>query len=389
MTGTDQWLTEKHYLVCPKGVMFKQMKVMSQRQVFFGGQLAATSADTMAGNAFMCMGNLAAAAPPVSALQSKAVAVMASPGVGLPRMGIPPQLLLFASGPGMIKCNMSALTRRWVGSSPNLVINGHQALLVGKSKLMCPAEAAIVEAKETFWQATATRNQHQLGPIARFAFGFLAGRGSGTMMNSDTAGSPAFDLSSLQANMALMSRLANGTAALPPAKKENAVEESRAGRQLQASGVELTLSIFAAKGETLACFPAGTLVHTGEGLLPIEKIRAGQQVWTFDEAHGNRVLKPVREVYRRAALRMAVVEMENGLIFEVTADHRFYTQGAWRQIGALKPGDPLENISAETMRIQHIALTNRSTMVYNFSVAGNENYFVTEQGILAHNASYN
>ena len=108
MADELQWLTEKHYLVCPKGVMFKQMKVMSQRQVSFSGHLAATTADTMMGNAFMCMGNLAVAAPPVSALQSKAVAVMVAPGIGLPRIGIPPQLLLFASGAGMVKCNLSA-----------------------------------------------------------------------------------------------------------------------------------------------------------------------------------------------------------------------------------------------------------------------------------------
>ena len=385
----QQWLTEKHYLVCPKGVMFKQMKVMSQRHVMFSGNLAATTADTMIGNAFMCMGNLAVAAAPVSALQSKAVAFMVAPGIGLPRIGIPPQLLLFASGAGMVKCNLSALTRVWIDSSPNLVINHHEGLVVGQSKLLCPSEAAMIEAKETFWEAMISTSHNNVGHIASFAFGFLAGRGLGNITGGQ-AGAPAmYDPASLFGGMNLMSRSANGSAVFSGGAGEvwNSNEKQN-GDKLQASGAELTLAIFAAKGSSLTCFPAGTIVHTNNGLLPIEEVRTDELLWTANELSGERELKPIKEIHRRTTLTMMVVELANGTIFEVTPDHRVLTKGEWREIQELNPGDELENIVGEPVAIKHTGSIIRSAVVYNFSVRDNENYFVTEEGILVHNASY-
>jgi len=358
----QQWLTEKHYLVCPKGVMFKQMKVMSQRHVMFSGNLAATTADTMIGNAFMCMGNLAVAAAPVSALQSKAVAFMVAPGIGLPRIGIPPQLLLFASGAGLV---------------------------VGQSKLLCPSEAAMIEAKETFWEAMISTSHNNVGHIASFAFGFLAGRGLGNITGGQ-AGAPAmYDPASLFGGMNLMSRSANGSTMFSGGAGEvwNS-NENQNGDKLQASGAELTLAIFAAKGSSLTCFPAGTIVHTNNGLLPIEEVRTDELLWTANELSGERELKPIKEIHRRTTLTMMVVELANGTIFEVTPDHRVLTKGEWREIQELNPGDELENIVGEPVAIKHTGSIIRSAVVYNFSVRDNENYFVTEEGILVHNASY-
>jgi len=384
----QQWLTEKHYLVCPKGVMFKQMKVTSQRHVSFSGHLAATTADTMIGNAFMCMGNLAIAAAPVSALQSKAVAFMVAPGVGLPRIGVPPQLLLFASGQGMVKCNLSAPTRIWIDSSPNLVINHHEGLVVGQSKLLCPSETAMVEAKETFWEAMTSTSHNNVGHIASFAFGFLAGRGLGNMIAAQNGGPAMFDPSSLFGNMSLMSRSVNGSSIFSAQADEWGNEEKQNGDKLQASGMELTLAIFAAKGSSLTCFPAGTLVHTNNGLLPIEEVTIDDFLWTANELTGDRELKPIKEIHRRTTLTMMVVELENGSLFEVTPDHRFLTRGEWREIRELKPGEELENIVGQPVKIKNIESKTRNAVVYNFSVHDNENYFVTDEGILVHNASY-
>src|SRR5690606_20905775 len=119
----SQWLTEKHFLVCPKGVRFKQRKVNSQKNVRFGGKLAATASDTMIGNAFMCTGNLAAAPPPASVLQAKAVALSASPALGLPSTGSTQPLLAFASSVATMKCKLSAPTRPRLTPSTKLKIN--------------------------------------------------------------------------------------------------------------------------------------------------------------------------------------------------------------------------------------------------------------------------
>ena len=389
MAQESQWLTEKHYLVCPKGVMFKQMKVLSQQQVSFSGHLAATTADTMVGNAFMCMGNLAVAAAPVSALQSKAVAVMVAPGIGLPRVGVPPQLLLFASGLGMVKCNLSALSRVWIASSPNLVINNSEALVVGQSKLLCPPEEAIIDAVETFWEAMTRKSHQNVGNIASFAFGLLAGRGLANMAAGRTGAPVLFEPASLFGAMNTMSRSVNGSVVF----SGNADDiwdndDKRNGDKLLASGTELTLALFAAKGASLTCFPAGTGVHTSNGLLPIEEITIGMLLWTVNESTRERELKPIKEIHRRTTLTMMVVELESGILFEVTPDHRFMVRGHWREAKDLQPADELENIIGKPIGIRNIGFISRSAVVYNFSVWDNENYFVTTAGVLVHNASY-
>ena len=46
-----------------------------------------------------------------------------------------------------------------------------------------------------------------------------------------------------------------------------------------------------------SCFVAGTLVATATGYVAIEKIRAGDLVWAWDEETGDVALKPVVETY--------------------------------------------------------------------------------------------
>ena len=46
-----------------------------------------------------------------------------------------------------------------------------------------------------------------------------------------------------------------------------------------------------------SCFVAGTLVATATGYVAIEKIKAGDLVWAWDEETGDVALKPVVETY--------------------------------------------------------------------------------------------
>jgi len=258
----SQWLTEKHYLVCPKGVMFKQMKVISQHEVSFSGFKAATAADTMIGNPFMCMGNLAIAAPPVSALQSAALGMLAFPIAGIPRIGIPPQLLMIASGLGMAKCAASSASRKWINTSANLVIHRNQGLVVGQSVMLCPSEGVAVQAVETFWQAMMSVRLNKIGPIAAFAFALLAGRGLGTMSattgpvrNGNNRHAGVSDPKSLDGTMNRLSRNINGTSVVSPAAAkadtQQQQEDRRNNEKLLASGQELMISIVSARGATL------------------------------------------------------------------------------------------------------------------------------------------
>lgn len=188
--------------------------------------------------------------------------------------------------------------------------------------------------------------------------------------------------------MSLMSRSVNGSAIFSAQGNDWGNDEMQNGDKLQASGMELTLAIFAAKGSSLTCFPVGTVVHTNNGLLPIEGVTTTELLWTVNELTGERELKPIKQIHRRTTLTMMLVELDNGTLFEVTPDHRFLTNGQWREICALKPGAELENIVGGVMKIKNIESMIRNAVVYNFSVQDNENYFVTNDGILVHNASF-
>ncbi|MET4141163.1 HNH endonuclease [Pedobacter sp. UYP1] len=400
-----QWLTEKHYLVCPKGAMFKQMKVTSQKQVTFSGNLAATTEDKMIGNVFICLGSMAFMAGAIAGLLVAALALLAVPVAGWALALIIGGALLLAIGAGYMKCKTNAAARIWVNSSPNLVIHHHEGLVVGQSQLSCPPEGAMIDIKATFWEAMMSTTMNNVGHIANFAFGFLAGRGLGSMAGTlGTQGIRAagaefltvartemgsmFNPASLFGKMSWFCRGMRGFGMFGAYKGQADIwtnDEMSVTDKLLASGQELVLAIFAAKGASLVCFPAGTPVHTGNGVMAIEDIAVGTLVWTLNEENGQRELKPITATHRRTTLSMMVVELGNGTIFEVTPEHRFLVENEWREIQSITALDELEGIDGERVRIKNIGLISKSAVVYNFDVLDNENYFVTEDGVLVHN----
>lgn len=400
-----QWLTEKHYLVCPKGAMFKQMKVTSQKQVTFSGNLAATTQDKMLGNVFICLGSMAFMAGAIAGLLVAALALLAVPVAGWALALIIGGALLLAIGAGYMKCKTNAAARIWVNSSPNLVIHHHEGLVVGQSQLSCPPEGAMIDIKATFWEAMMSTTMNNVGHIANFTFGFLAGRGLGSMAGTlGTQGIRAagaefltiartemgsmFNPASLFGKMSWFCRGMRGFGMFGAYKGQADIwtnDEMSVTDKLLASGQELVLAIFAAKGASLVCFPAGTPVHTGNGVMAIEDIAIGTLVWTLNEENGQRELKPITATHRRTTLSMMVVELGNGTIFEVTPEHRFLVENEWREIQSITALDELEGIDGEKVRIKNIGLISKSAVVYNFDVLDNENYFVTEDGVLVHN----
>ncbi|MCX2429422.1 polymorphic toxin-type HINT domain-containing protein [Pedobacter sp. GR22-10] len=400
-----QWLTEKHYLVCPKGAMFKQMKVTSQNQVTFSGNKVATTGDTMKANVFICLGSMAFAAGAIAGLLVAALALLAVPVAGWALALIIGAALLLAIGAGYLKCKTNAAARIWVNSSPNLIIHNKEGLVVGQSQLSCPPENALIDIKETFWEAMMSTTMNNVGHIANFAFGFLAGRGMGSMAGTlGTQGVRAagaefltiartemgamFNPASLFGKMGWFCRSMRGLGMFGAYKGQYDIwssDEMSVSDKLLASGQELVLAIFAAKGASLVCFPAGTEVHTGNGLMFIEDIAVGTMVWTVNEANGQRELKPITQTHRRTTLSMMVVELENGTIFEVTPEHRFLVNEEWKEIQSISVLDKLELVDGEKITVKNIGFISKSAVVYNFDVLDNENYFVTEDGVLVHN----
>ena len=82
---------------------------------------------------------------------------------------------------------------------------------------------------------------------------------------------------------------------------------------------------------------------------------------------------------------MSGLEISGGEMLRVTSEHRFYTNGEWIEARALQAGDLLQNKDSDYITVLTIETLAHYEKVYNFDVQDNENYYVTEEGILEHN----
>ncbi len=134
------------------------------------------------------------------------------------------------------------------------------------------------------------------------------------------------------------------------------------------------------------CFVAGTLVATANGLIPIEDVAIGDQVWSYVERNGDVELRQVTALSEREAERLVDLTI-GGELIQATEEHPFYVVGhGWKGAIHLQLGDRIITQSGETAPVEAKWVRLTDTMVYNFTVAGNHNYFVTPDRILVHNA---
>jgi DNA polymerase I-like protein with 3'-5' exonuclease and polymerase domains len=82
------------------------------------------------------------------------------------------------------------------------------------------------------------------------------------------------------------------------------------------------------------CMPAGELVLTDRGYLPVEQVRVNDHVITH-EGRPRRVL----ETSKHAPQPIYVVELNNGLILKTTGNHQYLTADGWKRADDLAPGD--------------------------------------------------
>ena len=162
-------------------------------------------------------------------------------------------------------------------------------------------------------------------------------------------------------------------------------DEKSTWEKIKASGMSLILDVFAAKGATTVCFPAGTKVHTQWGLADIEKLEIGVPVLTYNEETGRQEYKQVKKVMRRMTRRMCAMELSNGTTLEVTPKHRFFSNGEWAPIEELNVNDTLQLKDNSIVVIDNKIIFPTFVEVYNLEIEDNENYYVTIDGVLAHN----
>jgi len=137
-----------------------------------------------------------------------------------------------------------------------------------------------------------------------------------------------------------------------------------------------------------ASFPAGTLVHTDQGLKPIEQIQVGDRVLSQDPLTGEIAYKTVTDIYQRRSNDIWVLYYEhpNYEPIQATSEHPFYVQGqGWVNAKELQVG--LQVVTKEGSAVIKRLIPNHTfQQVYNFTVADWHNYFVGVNGYWVHNS---
>ena len=321
---------------------------------------------------------------------------------------------------GLIKCKAAASQRVWTNTSQKFAIQDHKTLTLS-SIMVCPAEGGTITAKETVWEAWGSAALTNLGHVANFAFGFLAGRGAVGMVGGAAGATSAAGATGLRQTVTTFGR-EFGRQFANTARKELIEQFTFKGfknaslfcktmrglgiggayydqysiwssdkdvlEKLKDSGVSLVLGIFAAKGATLVCFPAGTKVHTPNGMQNIEDLYEDDLVLTYNETTKQQEYKPILTKHERFTQQMLSLELPTGEFVRVTPEHRFFCNDEWIEAGSLKAGDLLHLKGGDYTTVISIEVLPHYEKVYNFDIEDNENYYVTEDGILVHNGRY-
>jgi hypothetical protein len=147
------------------------------------------------------------------------------------------------------------------------------------------------------------------------------------------------------------------------------------------------------------CFVAGTLVHTREGLRPIESVQVGDCVLTRDQHNrsAENVYRPVLQTFVNPAHELLHLgSRTKGEVERIvcTPTHPFYVpaKGRFLRADELEVGDQLTLADGGTCRIDWIdrshAAADQPTIVYNFEVEQHHTYFVGRAAIWVHNDDY-
>lgn len=143
-----------------------------------------------------------------------------------------------------------------------------------------------------------------------------------------------------------------------------------------------------------ACFVAGTLIETIDGLRAIETIEQGDLVWSRHEDTLEYGYRPVVDTFSfdDKEIYEVIVRDNHGKLetYQTTEDHPFWVvDTGWLPASLLQTGMTLVNRDNQAV-LTVISQTklNRTDTVYNFEVAEFHTYHIGEFGTWVHNACY-
>lgn len=142
-----------------------------------------------------------------------------------------------------------------------------------------------------------------------------------------------------------------------------------------------------------SCFTGDTLVHTANGMVPIEKIEEGDLVIVRheDDAPAISYLRRVDQVRKRLfpARDLIMFQTEDEVI-KVTPDHHFFESpsNSWMSAKKIKTSHLLQALDGKMVKIQKHLTTSASAdenefvAVFDLSVNEYDRYSVGKKGIL-------
>ena len=138
-----------------------------------------------------------------------------------------------------------------------------------------------------------------------------------------------------------------------------------------------------------SCFVAGTLITLYNQYKTIENIKKGDTVLSYNEQLNiNEYSKVVQTMIHNVYEKIYSLYIDNEIL-EVTGIHRFFVkrnnQIQWIAVQDLHIHDQVLYADSTWHEIYKIKSQLRSTIVYNFEVSNNHNYYVGKNQILAHN----
>jgi len=173
------------------------------------------------------------------------------------------------------------------------------------------------------------------------------------------------------------------------------------GGKLMAAGSDGPIT---GRGAHIAiCFPAGTMIETSCGPVPIESFDSKgshELVYGYDEEK-RPVLRCANLVSKRESDGLYRITTTAGRVVEATGEHPFYVDGRYKPASSLTPGDRLlcavrggdrqegirnarrGTIQTEEDTVALVECIRSNAVVYNLRVEGTKNFFAN--GILVHN----
>lgn len=151
--------------------------------------------------------------------------------------------------------------------------------------------------------------------------------------------------------------------------------------QIQMAGVSMGVSPIS------ACFVAGTPVLTAQGSTPIEDVKVGDRVLSYDFGENRVESKKVKNTFVNQSSELYCLSFGNEHI-KATPNHPFYViDKGWTSASQLTTEDVLLDSSGTAVRVDQIEYIRLSepVNVYNFEVEDNHNYFIGKSCILVHN----